>query len=443
MNTSAYGQMAPTHKHSATEQLAAFLASLDLTSCDTEVLAHARNVFADTVACMIAGLSHPQLERLVSTLRRPGPSEHFTGLQAAPSDLALLLGFAGAALELDEGHYAAGGHPGIHAAAAVLAQNALTPVNLDDCLMGFLVGYEAGARVGSAIRLNPAAHPHGTWGTIGAAVSTAWLRGYDANQMAAAIDVASSLGLATSTSAPIKGASVRSAWVGVAARNGMLACDLVQAGVTGEPDGCSVIYGQVLGTAFDKHVLTDRLGEYFFINDNFMKYHASCRETHGAIAALTKAVGQTRIEPDQIQRIDIETFADAARLCDTNPVNEMAARFSIPAVVAAIILDREVSAENLSSERIGQPAFKALMQRVSVTEAVDATQALPAQRICRCLVALTDGTSLSAEVASAPGDAADPLPNDVLRRKLDMMCGRSRQSKDLVNAAHELQALLQ
>jgi 2-methylcitrate dehydratase PrpD len=203
-----------------------------------------------------------------------------------------------------------------------------------------------------------------------------------------------------------------------------------------------VIYGQVLGTAFDERLLTDRPGEHFLITDNFMKCHASCRETHGAIAALTKALGHTKIEPEQIQRVDIETFAEAARLSDTNPVNEMAARFSIPAVVAAIILDCEVGAVSLSSERVQHPTFRALMQRVSVTEAVDATQALPAQRICRCQVVLTDGTLLSAQVVSAPGDAADPLAIDVLRKKLDVLCGRSRQEKDRMNVVHELRALL-
>lgn len=37
---------------------------------------------------------------------------------------ALLNGFAGTALELDEGNYPAGGHPGIHAVAAALAERA-------------------------------------------------------------------------------------------------------------------------------------------------------------------------------------------------------------------------------------------------------------------------------------------------------------------------------
>jgi 2-methylcitrate dehydratase PrpD len=431
---------------SATLRLAASMASLSQASCQSEVLAHARRVFADTIACIIGGLTHPELECLGHALHRPGTPERFTGVQAAPSDLALLLGFAGSALELDEGHYAAGGHPAVHAAAAVLAESVQRRASDDDCLMAFLAGYEAGARVGAATRLRPAVHPHGTWGVIGAAVGVAWLRGYNATQMTAVINVASSLGLATSASAPPRGASVRSAWVGVAARNGLLACDLVQAGVTGEPDGCAAIYGQVLGTDFDSHRLTDRLGEHFYITDNFMKCHASCRETHGAIAALTSALSkashQAPLKPEHVLRIEIETFADAARLSDVHPVNEMAARFSIPAAVASMMLDGEVGADSFLHDRLERPALRALMQRVSVREAPDATQALPARRICRCHIVLTDGTLIAAEVDAAPGDSVDRLSIGTLRAKIDTLCGRSKNQEDAVLKARVLHMFL-
>lgn len=408
----------------ATSQMAAWLASLRTSSCTEEVLAHARLVFADTVACMVGGLSHPEVAHLANRLSQPVPSERFTGVQALPSDLALLLGFAGSALELDEGHYAAGGHPGVHAAAAVLAQSSLKAVSDEDYVLAFLAGYEAAARIGSATRMRQTAHPHGTWGVIGAAVSAAWLRGYSATQMTRVINIAASLGLATSASAPLQGATVRSAWVGVAARNGLLACDLVEAGVTGEPAGCPVVFGQVVGEGFDDHRLIDHLGEHFLITDNFMKLHASCRETHGALAALTAALKQTSITPEQVLRIEIDTFADAARLSDANPINEMAARFSIPAVIATAILDHAVGPDSFATGQLERPALKSLMQRVSVREAVDATAALPKQRICRCTVFLTDATSRSAEVDTAPGDSTDRLSIDDLRTKIEALCNR-------------------
>ena len=92
-----------------------------------------------------------------------------------------------------------------------------------------------GARIGMATRLRPAAHPHGTWGTLGAAAAVARLRNHDAPTTARVLEVAASLGLATSATAALRGGSVRNAYAGSAAQNGMLACDLAEAGVAGEP----------------------------------------------------------------------------------------------------------------------------------------------------------------------------------------------------------------
>lgn len=408
-----------------TTRLAARLASLDAASLGDDLLAHTRVVFADTVACMIGGLVHPEVARLSAALHGPGVRERFTGVQAARGDVALILGFAGAALELDEGHYAAGGHPAVHAAAAVLAEAARCGAGDEACVLAFLAGYEAGGRVGEATRLRPAAHPHGTWGVVGAAVGVATLRGFDAARVAAAIDVAASLGLATSGSAPLVGGSVRSAWVGAAARNGMLACDLVEAGVTGEPEGCAVVFGQVLGSRFDASRLTDRLGERFLIAGNFMKRDASCRETHGALAALAEACGERPLQAAEVLRIEFETFADAARLSEVAPVNEMAARFSIPAAVAAKIVDGAVGADAFTPERLAHPALRDLMRRVAVEAVADATAALPGRRICRCRVVLRDGTVMLGAVDDAPGDAGSRLPIATLRAKFDALCARA------------------
>jgi 2-methylcitrate dehydratase PrpD len=408
-----------------TARLAAGLAALEAASFDDGLLAYTRIVFADTVACMIGGLSHPEVARLTAALRGPGVSERFTGVSAPRGDLALLLGFAGAALELDEGHYAAGGHPAVHAAAAVLAEAARNGAGDEACVRAFLAGYEAGGRVGEATRLRPAAHPHGTWGVVGAAVGVATLRGFDAVQMTAAIDVAASLGLATSGSAPLAGGSVRSAWVGAAARNGMLACDLVEAGVTGEPEGCAVVFGQVLGSRFDAGRLTDGLGERFLITENFMKRDASCRETHGGLAALAEARGERPLRAAEVLRIEIETFADAARLSDVAPVNEMAARFSIPAAVAATVIDGAVAADAFTPERLERPALRELMRRVAVAAAPDATAALPGRRVCRCRIVLTDGAVMAGTVDTAPGDAGSRLPIQALRTKFDALCARA------------------
>ena len=99
---------------------------------------------------------------------------------APPPMAAFLTGLAGTAAELDEGNYPAGGHPAIHAIAPALAEAAARDCTGEALLTACIAGYEAGSRVGNAMRLRAAAHPHGTWGVIGAAAAVASLRGHDA-----------------------------------------------------------------------------------------------------------------------------------------------------------------------------------------------------------------------------------------------------------------------
>jgi 2-methylcitrate dehydratase PrpD len=85
-------------------------------------------------------------------------------------------------LELDEGNQYARGHPAIHVVPALLAAPRGDGAAL---LVALALGYEMGARVGIASKLNVAMHPHGTWGTLGAAVGIAKLHGANAEEFPA------------------------------------------------------------------------------------------------------------------------------------------------------------------------------------------------------------------------------------------------------------------
>ena len=69
--------------------------------------------------------------------------------------------------ELDKGHRFARGHPGVHVVPAVLAWAGAHEVHGRDALLAVILGYEAAARLGSAMRMRAGGHPHGTWGTVG------------------------------------------------------------------------------------------------------------------------------------------------------------------------------------------------------------------------------------------------------------------------------------
>ncbi|ORE94383.1 MmgE/PrpD family protein [Stappia sp. 22II-S9-Z10] len=396
------------------ETLAAAFAGFDSRAMPEDVRAHAARVYADTVACMVAGFTDPEVARFAERFAGHGATEPLTGLKAAFGNIALVLGFAATALELDDGHYDTGSHPAAHAAAGALAVAALLKADDKARFDAFVAGYEVGARVGLGTTLRPAAHGHGTWGAIGAAAAAAHLTGRDRAEFAAILDIAGSLGLGTSVTAPMKGGTIRSAWVGVAARNGLLALDLFDAGVTGEPGGIEAVFGNVLGSHFDPDAAAAGLGETYLIATNFMKVDASCRETQGALAGFRAAWTEGR-DAAEIAAVEVTTFASAAMLSEREPVNVMAGRFSIPATVALAATGRPITAAAYEAA-LADGAARDLMRRVTVT-ADPAMTALAPLRRCRVDIRLTDGATLTATLDDAPGDVTAPIPPADLREK--------------------------
>jgi 2-methylcitrate dehydratase PrpD len=403
---------------SPTATLAAHLAGISAAGVPGAVRDRAGLVLADTLGAIVAAQDDAAVAATARRHATGGPCRlPGTGLRATPPDAAFLHGFAGTALELDEGNYPAGGHPGIHAVAAALAEADARNVGGEALLDAAIAGYEAGARVGMATRLRPAAHPHGTWGTIGAAAAVARLRSHDAATTERVLEVAASLGLATSATAALRGGSVRNAYAGMAARNGLLACDLAEAGVTGEPGGIAAVYGHVVGEGFDERTMLAGLGERWLIAEAFFKVASCCRESQGALEALELLLAESPVAPEAIAAVEVETFASAAALAERAPAAPIAGRFSIPFVVATRLVAGHAWTEAFSEAAIADPTTRALAARVEVREAPALTARLPSERVCRLALCLRDGRVLRREVVGTPGDPDRPLPEEALRAK--------------------------
>ncbi|MBL6454513.1 MmgE/PrpD family protein [Belnapia sp. T6] len=380
------------------------------------VRAHAGLILADTLGAIVAGHAQPEV-RAIAARHATGGVPLLGAAGAAPPPMAAFLtGLAGTAVELDEGNYPAGGHPAIHAVAPALTEAAGRPITGEALLTAVIAGYEAGSRVGHAMRLRPAAHPHGTWGVIGAAAAVASLRGHDAARTGAALDLAASLGLATSATASLRGGSVRNVYAGAAAQNGLLAVDLLEAGVTGEPGGIPVVFGGVIGSGFDAAAYEAGASRWFIL-ESFLKQASCCRETQGALEAIELLLADSPIAPDQVEAIEVATFASAATLSERAPVAPIAGRFSIPFTVATRIICGHAWIEAFSEAAIADPATRALAAKIAVVEDPAYTARQPAERLCRLTLRLADGGLRQRVVCGTPGDPDRPLPESALRDK--------------------------
>lgn len=378
---------------------------------DAALLAQAKLVLLDCLGAVAAGMQEPETKALGKRLARHGGNYPAigAGLRLHPSDAAFLNGVAGTMLELDEGNSFARGHPGIHVLPALLAARPLSEVGGRDFLTAFVLGYEIGARIGAASRLRPTIHPHGTWGTVGAALAVAKIAGAPAADLGQTISLAASLSTGASLRAMLEGATVRNAYAGIAARNGLAAHDLVASGFTGESDGVRSVYAGVLAEGFAPDVMVEQLGRSWEIQRNYFKRHAACRFTHGALDVVSTLLEQHGpLDGAQIARIEVQSYAMAAQLDAPAPTSMLGAKFSLPFAIATTIAHGAATVPAFRAPALADPAIRALAMRVSVDEDAALTALLPDKRPARVAIHLADGSVLRGETFTNRGDASDP-----------------------------------
>jgi 2-methylcitrate dehydratase PrpD len=269
-------------------------------------------------------------------------------------------------------------------------------------------------------------HMHGTWGVLGAAAVAGKLMGFEAGQMRELMNVAASLGLATSKRNMLEGGLVRNAYAGVSNQMGLLAANLVLSGFSGERDGIASVFGTVVSEEFRPEVMLEDLGAVWQINRNYFKRHACCRYNHGALDALEVLLAREGpITADAVDHVAVTSYRDAAEMDDPAPRNTLAAKFSVPFAVATRLVTGSSDVESFTWEAVRDSATLALAARVSVTEDPAMTAQLPEFRPAKVTATLKDGRVLSAEVRSNRGDDSDPYSRAELEQKFTTLAGRA------------------
>jgi len=162
-------------------------------------------------------------------------------------------------------------------------------------------------------------HPTGACGVFGAAAAVARLRGLPAPRIANAIGIAAS-GAAGLFAFVNGGADIKRLHAGHAAREGVQAALLAAAGVQGPPGVIESRDGFLQAFAFGR---TDPMRPLvrplalppavpFGITDCYVKPYACCRHLQPAVEALMGLCREEDIVPDEVIRIDVDTYRIAA-----------------------------------------------------------------------------------------------------------------------------------
>lgn len=395
------------------------------------VQANYNNFLLDTVAVMVAGAAHPSVsaarEAFVRTGGR-GPASvvgFSTGTPVATA--ALVNGAAMTVLQLQDGHRHARGHPMSHVLPAALA--VAEEIGADTALFfdAIVAGYEASARIGAALGgMQPLLHDTGTFGTIGAAVATAFLIVEEpedrADLIAASIENAAAIALFPFRDTCMEGAGVHHLFVGVGAQNGVQAARAAHAGLTPSMNTLERFFGPRAGENFNADALVEAIGpdglwSSYLIESAYLKWHPVCAHLGpmlDCIELLRERLGGFDISG--IASVEIQTYSTALQYDAPRPRSDLAARFSFRTAAALALTSSGLSYRSFLPENFMRADVQEMLSRITLGASPNLDILYPEHRPARVEIVLADGRKERAEVLFPKGDG----PNRLSREEVEL-----------------------
>ncbi len=364
---------------------ARFIESATHESLPAEALRIGRRCIVDTLGLYLAGGLEPTVQILAAdAVETGGKAEAFVlsaGNAKVPAALAArVLGTAGHAHDWDDTQvshdpahiYGLLTHPSVPplTAALVMAQR-LGNVSGHQLMLAFQTGFEFECKISEWMlpkHYRRGNHSSGTVGTFGAAAAAAKLLGLEGEKLAHCI------GMAASFAAGIRcnfGTMTKPLHVGRAAENGVTAALLAARGFTADPAALDGQWGflQVMGEGFTPEKISQGFAKTWTIVDPgvSIKPYPSGIVTHQSMDAMLKLVLDNDLKPEQVERV---RFYAGKNILE--PIryplakNHLQAKFSMPALLAMIVIKRRASHHEFMDAFVAGPQMQDLQKRTDL-----------------------------------------------------------------------------
>ena len=378
------------------EQFAAWAEDARKRPFAADVVHHARRAVIDWHAALLPGAvvaPATLLEKALKDELDRGSATLALGRKATPRAAALINGTAAHTVEVDDifrdGIY----HPG---APTIAAANALgTKPGLDPrFLRAVVVGYEISTRIGAAMGREHYKYWHntGTIGCFGACAAAAEILRLDRLRFAHALATVATFSAALQQAFRMDSMS-KPLHAGRAAEAGITAALAAAEGVTGSLDVLEgdAGFGRAMGgdprgnPDWGRAVAT--LGEDFHITRMTFKNHACCGHTFAAIDGALALKEKMQVAAEDIERVEVATYRAGVEVAHyAAPRTPAEGRFSLKYVVATALTHGSVRLAAFTPERLGDPATRRLLERVSVGIDPQLDASFPRQRAARVAI---------------------------------------------------------
>lgn len=374
----------------------------------------------DLVGAAIAGRDMPgplAVRASTRSLMGAGSSSIWaTGQTASLAGALFANASAASALDLDDGHRLARGHPGAAVIPTVLALLPETDAGASDLISAISVGYDIGVRIASAQMRNMiATRQTGRWASIAAAAAAARLLRCREDRVAQALAIAAVLAPnqqanGSSGYSRLTGNDVKEgiAWSAVL---GLTAVHLAIEGHTGPAD----VFDHP--DYYDRQAILAGLGERSHLVGTYFKPYACCRYIHAALDAFLMLAEENSICAEDIIGVDVETFGWATKLGNKRrPATLVDMQYSLPYCIAIAAVEGREALAPLGSDLLSRDDLSAFSDKVrlSINNEMDAL--FPGETLARVTISTPSGP-LRSEILGPLGDPQRPMSFEAIEDK--------------------------
>jgi len=430
-----------------TVTLARYAAALRYEDLPAAVVAHAKDIIADTVAACVCGAEMPWSRIVIDYAERTGPGGKSkilgrgTAVQAPAA--ALANGALAHAFELDSlTRPGAGAHPGATVLPPALAVAQEMGADGKQLVAAVVAGNEVMIRIGRATgHTNEARgfHAPGTTGPFGAAVACGLLLGLDERGMTNALGIAGSLAGGLLEFARGDGGMVKRLHLGRASEAGVTAASLAAGGFAGPRTVIEGEFGflRVFCTEWDEGHLTRGLGSDFVTMSAVLKRYPCHATAHPAVKAVRDLQAAHGFAGREVASI---TVTGTPRMVERHNILEppdlMLAQYSIPFCVALALFREARDPESYDESALADPSIRGLCRKVRLVPEAGGGYGHGAAG-SHVIVTLLDGRKFETHEAGGmlePGELPDKFKRLTRRATYGSMAG---VYKRLMNLEHE------
>ena len=414
-----------------TDRVIGFIQGLKWDELPSDLRHQSKRCLLDALGALIAGAETPPARIVAriaeSQLHGSEASILVHGSRVSASGAALANGFAGNALDIDDGFRLVKGHPGACVLPVVLtAAEISSSCSGADFLSALIIGYELGIRAG---RIRHAGyktyHASGSWGAVAGAAAAGRILGLDAATLRHAMGAAEYHAPIAPMMKGIETPSMGKDGIGWGAMVAMLSVSMAGEGFT-------VIEPLFSDTPTPEWM--DDLGRNWQIFQLYFKPYAACRWAQPAVDGALKIKKAQGLLPGDIRAIRIHSFDAACALSTRSPANTEEAQYNIAYPVAVALIDGEVGPRQVLPPRIFDQDIKNVMRKVTVKANREYENAFPAKTYAEVEIETVREETFRSGRMQPRWEPPDALPTDEelqekFRQLVNPVLGERRSSE--------------